>query len=167
MVGRFKEAARDVGLVAGADRQGVSPHDAVTVASIVQREARREQDLAGVAEVVYNRLDGFCRGSGRRLQMDSTVHYAAGDNDSVFTTEEMRAVDSPYNTYLVPGLPPGPIASPGEAALAAALDPADEGSCFFVTVDLDTGETLFADTAAEHKENVARLREFCEDSELC
>jgi UPF0755 protein len=167
MVRRFKEAAGDVGLVKGATARGVSPHDAVTVASLVQREARRDDDFAGVAEVIYNRLDGSCRGTGRRLQLDSTVHFAAGDNDSVFTSEEMRRVDSPYNTYLVPGLPPGPIASPGEAALQAALDPTDEGWCYFVTVDLESGETAFARTPAEHKDNVGRLQDYCADSDLC
>ncbi len=167
MVRRFSEAAGEVGLVKGAAARGVSPHDAVTVASLVQREARRDDDLASVAEVVYNRLDGSCPGTGRRLQLDSTVHFAAGDNDSVFTTDEMRQVDSPYNTYLVPGLPPGPIAAPGEAALRAALDPTDEGWCYFVTVDLDTGETAFARTAAEHRDNVARLQDYCAESDLC
>jgi UPF0755 protein len=167
MVRRFKEAAGDVGLVKGAAAQGVSPHDAVTVASLVQREARRDEDLASVAEVVYNRLDGSCRRTGRLLQLDSTVHFAAGDNDSVFTTDEMRQVDSPYNTYRVPGLPPGPIASPGEAALRAALDPTDEGWCYFVTVDLESGETAFARTPAEHQDNVGRLQDYCADSDLC
>jgi UPF0755 protein len=167
MVRRFEEAAADVGLVRGAAELGLSPHDVVTVASLVQREARREDDLSGVAEVVYNRLDGSCRGTGRLLQLDSTVHFAAGDNDSVFTSEEMRRIDSPYNTYQVPGLPPGPIASPGEAALRAALEPTDEGWCYFVTVDLDSGETAFARTGAEHRDNVGRLQDYCADSDRC
>jgi UPF0755 protein len=167
MVDRFKSAASDLSLVQRAEEAGMTPHDVVTVASIIEREVRREQDLAGVAEVVRNRLAGDCSGTGRLLQMDSTVHFAAGDNDSVFTSDEMRAIDSPYNTYKYPGLPPGPIAAPGEAALEAALNPTDEGWCFFVAVDLETGETAFARTGAEHADNRARLEEFCAGSDLC
>jgi UPF0755 protein len=100
--------------------------------------------------------------------MDSTVHYAVGDNaESVFTTDEQRAIDSPYNTYLNNGLPPGPIASPGEAALAAALSPSTDGNCYFTTVDLESGETKFAVTAADHNANVAELQAYCRESDLC
>jgi UPF0755 protein len=137
------------------------------VASIIEREVRREQDLPGVAEVIDNRLAGRCSETGRLLQMDSTVHYAAGANDSVFTSDEMRAIDSRYNTYKYPGLPPGPISAPGEAALKAALDPTDKGYCFFVAVNLETGETLFARNQAEHARNRAKLDEYCADSDLC
>jgi UPF0755 protein len=90
-----------------------------------------------------------------------------GDTGSVFTTDEDRDVDSPYNTYRVIGLPPGPIGSPGEQAMTSALEPADGDWLYFVTVDLDTGETRFARTAEEHAQNVALLREFCERSDTC
>jgi len=167
MVDRFNAAAADLSLADRAADVGLSPHDVVTVASIIEREVNREQDLAGVAEVIDNRLAGRCAETGRLLQMDSTVHYAAGANDSVFTTDEMRNTDSPYNTYKVPGLPPGPISAPGEAALEAALNPTDKGYCFFVAVNLETGETLFASTQAQHAANVAKLDEYCATSDLC
>jgi UPF0755 protein len=101
------------------------------------------------------------------LQMDSTVAYAVDDYSGVFTSPEARGSDSPYNTYRFAGLPPGPIASFGEAALAAALQPAGTDNCWFVTVDLSTGETEFAVAEADHAANVAQLQAFCRQSDLC
>jgi UPF0755 protein len=118
----------------------------------VQAEARLPEDFAKVARVIYNRLE-----DGQPLQMDSTVAYA-NDVYTVFTSDEQRAVDSPYNTYLYPGLPPGPINSPGSQALEAALNPAEGSWRYFVTVDLETGETKYADTFEEHESNVAELQ---------
>ncbi len=167
MVDRFKAAASKLSLEQRASEVGLSAHDVVTVASIIEREVNREQDLAGVAEVIDNRLAGECSETGRLLQMDSTVHFAAGANDSVYTSDEMRDSDSPYNTYKFPGLPPGPISAPGEAALEAALNPTDQGYCFFVAVNLETGETAFARTESEHRSNVGRLDEYCATTDLC
>jgi UPF0755 protein len=170
MVQRFEQAAQTVNLNRGAAALGMTPREVVTAASIVQREVRREEDMPRVAEVIYNRMSGACQDYGvpqRRLQMDSTVHYAVNDYSSVFTSSEMREIDSPYNTYRVSGLPPGPIASPGEAALRAALNPAHDGSCYFVAVNLDTGETRFAQTAAQHQQNEAVLQQYCRESDLC
>ncbi len=165
MVARFKAAAADMSLEQRAQDVGLSPHDVVTVASIIEREVRREEDLSGAAEVIDNRLAGSCSETGRLLQMDSTVHFAAGANDSVFTSDEMRSIDSPYNTYKTPGLPPGPISAPGEAALEAALNPSDEGYCYFVAINLETGETAFARTGAEHAANTELLREYCREND--
>lgn len=162
MVERFQQAASDLDLVARAEQQGVSPHDAVTVASLIEAEASRPQDLARVGAVIYNRDD-----AGIALQLDSTVHYIAGTSGQVFTTEEERAIDSPYNTYLYPGLPPGAIGAPGEAALEAALEPASGTELYFVTVNPSTGRTLFARTLSQHNANVARLRAFCRSSDAC
>ena len=156
MVARFKEAAAAVGLQQRADALGVTPAEAVVVASLVQAEARRPQDLAKVATVIYNRLE-----IDEPLGLDSTVHYAVESTGEVFTTDEMRAVDSPYNTYTNVGLPPGPINSPGEDALRAALNPAQGDWIYFVTVNLNTGETKFADDAAEHAQNTNELLQWC------
>ncbi|MGH3452955.1 MAG: endolytic transglycosylase MltG, partial [Nocardioidaceae bacterium] len=112
---------------------------------------------------IYNRVV-----AGDLLQLDSTVHYAVdGTTNRVFTSDEQRNIDSPYNTYRFPGLPPGPIDSPGEAALEAALNPTPGDWTFFVTVNLETGETLFATSLAQHNANVAKLQEYCESSDLC
>lgn len=170
MLSRFDEAATTVDLLGGAASLNMTPREVVTVASIVQREVRQAEDMPRVADVIYNRLSGACAANGvpeGRLQMDSTVHYAMNDYSSVYTTSEMRQSDSPYNTYKVKGLPPGPIASPGEAALRAALSPSNEGNCYFVAVNIETGETKFAVTKAEHDANNDELSAYCRESDLC
>lgn len=169
MFARFGSAAETVDLEAGAAARDLTPREAVTLASIIQREVNREEDMAMVAEVTYNRLSGACREHGipqGLLQMDSTVHFAAGENSSVFTSDEMRAIDSPYNTYANSGLPPGPIAAPGEAALEAALEPSEgNGYCWFSAVNLETGETKFGVTEADHAANRAELTEYCRQND--
>jgi UPF0755 protein len=170
MISRFNRAADDLNLIDGAGDVGLSPLQVVSVASIIQREVARDDDMNDVAQVIYNRLSGACRAHGvpeGLLQMDSTVHYAAGDNDSVFTSEEERQVDSPYNTYRNTGIPPGPISAPGEDALSAALNPSEGDYCYFVTVNLETGETKFADTEAAHNANRAELQSYCRESDRC
>lgn len=113
-----------------------------------------------VSAVIMNRLE-----QGMPLQMDSTVHYALQDFAKVTTTAKDREVDSPYNTYLNKGLPPGAISNPGQAALAAASAPADTDALFFVTVDLESGETRFAATLEEHNVNVAVFQQWCQANE--
>ncbi len=142
MVARFRQAAADVDLVAAARAAGRSPYDVVIVASLVEREAKVSADYPKVARVVYNRL-----AHGMRLQFDSTVNYALKANKTSVTDQDLK-VASPYNTYLHAGLPPGPIASPGERALQAALHPASGGWLYFLTVD-KAGHTTFVNTYAE------------------
>jgi UPF0755 protein len=163
MIDEFKQVAADLDLETVAHRSGMRPQDVVTVASLVEAEASRPEDQGKVARVIDNRVQ-----AGDPLQLDSTVHYAIdGTTDGVFTTDQEREVDSPYNTYRVAGLPPGPIDSPGEAALRAALNPTPGEWTYFVTVNLETGETLFATSLAKHNANVARLQEYCASSDLC
>lgn len=161
MVDRFEQAAAKLGLVRGAARIGYTPAEVVTVASLVQAEGRRLPDFPKIAAVVYNRLR-----KDMALRLDSTVKYATGTvgDGEVFTTDKDRRNPSRYNTYRHPGLPPGPIASPGEKALAAALDPAAGKWTYFVTVDLESGRTLFADSYRAHQRNVARLRAYCAEN---
>lgn len=161
MVERFRQAADELGLVAGANELGLTPDEVVTVASLVQAEARREEDFPRVAAVIYNRLE-----QGMPLQLDSTVQYATGGT-GVFTTGAERRSTSAYNTYRVKGLPPGPINAAGELALQAALDPTDADWTYFVTVDLKTGRTEFTDRYRQHLRNVAELRRYCTTSGAC
>ncbi|MFN3867187.1 MAG: endolytic transglycosylase MltG [Demequina sp.] len=142
------------------DRNGVAPADRqeiLTVASIVEREARLDEDRPMVAGVIYNRL-----AIDMRLEMDSTVKYIA-PSPGVFTSADDRAIDDPYNTYMYTGLPPTPIAAGGEAAIQAAVDPALHDFLFFVTVNTLTGETRYAETFAEHQENVLVLQEWARE----
>jgi UPF0755 protein len=129
MVRRFDQAAGDVDLAAGAKALGVSERAVVIVASIIQAESAAPADDTKVARVIYNRL-----AKGMRLQLDSTVNYALDHSKPKLSLDDIK-VKSPYNTYLHDGLPPGPIDSPGEAALRAALHPAAGNWIFFITND--------------------------------
>lgn len=143
---RFEERARALGR---------TPLEAVTIASLVEKETAVAPERALVSAVYHNRLR-----VGMPLQCDPTVIYALrrkglwkGD-----LTREGLAVDDPYNTYANAGLPPGPIASPGAAALEAAVAPADVPYLYFVAVGDGSGEHRFSVTYAEHLANVALFR---------
>ncbi|WP_392541887.1 endolytic transglycosylase MltG [Oryzobacter telluris] len=132
----------------------------LTIASIVEGEVNGDADRAKVARVILNRLEGGPPSYGL-LQMDSTVHFVAQERGRAGTTNAQRDSDSPYNTYKVQGLPPGPIDSPGTKSIEAAANPAKGGWYFFVTVDPSTGETKFAETVAEHDRNVQEFQAWC------
>ena len=123
----------------------------VTVASLVEEEARLDDERAMVAAVIYNRLE-----NGMPLQLDTTLQYALDKYGQRILYED-RDVDSPYNTYRNPGLPPGPISSPGVASLRAALWPANVDYLFFVS-NADGKTHTFSTTQAEHLEAVRRFR---------
>lgn len=138
------------------DEKGVEPKDRVrvlTIASLIEREAALDDDRPLVSSVIHNRLK-----ADMALELDSTVHYFAGHTGSVYTSAEDRKKDNPYNTYKRVGLPPTPIAGASEASIDAALNPASTKFMFFVTINLTTGETAFAETYSEHLRNVDRLR---------
>jgi UPF0755 protein len=110
-----------------ATQRRLSPQQVVTIASLIEREARYDVDRPLVASVIYNRLS-----AGWPLQIDATVLYAKGVWQSTVTTDDRKIV-SPYNTYLHTGLPPGPIANPGIKAIDAALQPASTGYFFYLS----------------------------------
>ena len=123
----------------------------VTLASLVERETPNPDERPVVAGVYTNRLK-----KGMLLQCDPTVIYALEQVDGYkgsLTYKELR-YDSPYNTYIHPGLPPGPIGNPGEASLRAALEPAQTDYLYFVANT--QGGHFFAATLAEHNENVVK-----------
>ena len=132
--------------------------DILNIASIIEAEVVLPEDRGRVARVVQNRLDG-CSGDGA-IGMDSTLAYGLDTPAAEITSAQWDDASLPYNTRRVPGLPPTPINSPGQAAMEAALNPADGNWCYFVTVNLDTGETRFTDDPEEHKENQAAFREW-------
>ena len=139
-------------------RLGVNGEQAqrvMTVASIVEAEGRNPEDGPKIARVIENRL-----AAKTRLQLDSTVSYVTRTR-TVATTDAQRATPSPWNTYLVDGLPPGPIDNPGTAAIQAAVAPAPGPWLYFVAVNPATGETKFATTADEHAGNVAQFQAWC------
>lgn len=156
MVTRFGAAATATDLETAARALGKTPYQVLTVASLVQAEVPDAVDQAKVARVLYNRL-----AKGMPLQLDSTVKYVVGGNGSVFTTTAQRRQPSPYNTYLHAGLPPGPIDSPGQQALMAALHPAPGPWLYYVTVNLATGQTVYSTNLAGHQAAVAQLQTWC------
>ena len=150
MVARQKEVLRRAAAGRESLPLGLSLHQLLILASIVESEAQRPVERARIARVYLNRL-----GSGMKLQADPTVAYGLGLTPrSRLFLKSLRS-DSPYNTYLYPGLPPGPICNPGAAAIEAAMNPAPpEPSLYFVA--RGDGSHLFARTYAEHLENIRR-----------
>src|ERR1700737_4450676 len=122
----FKTHWDDTRKSQAAERK-LNPLQIITIASMIEREARFQDDRPLVASVIYNRL-----ASGWPLQIDATVLYAKGVWQSSVTTDD-RKIASPYNTYLHTGLPPGPIANPGIKAIDAALQPANTGYFFYLS----------------------------------
>jgi UPF0755 protein len=144
--------------VRNLDAEGVAPTDrerVLTVASLIEREAKLDVDRPKIARVIQNRLD-----AGMALELESTLQYIIWAEDAAYPNDAIRPADSSYNTFVVTGLPPGPIGSPGVASINAALHPADGAWLYFVTVNLETGETLYATTLEEHEQNVELLHEW-------
>lgn len=138
--------------------------ETIVVGSLIEREAGSADDSYKVSRVIRNRLDPAQFESGL-LQFDSTVHYGIGDDSTVETSDAERADPAnPYNTYVHPGLPPGPIGNPGDVAIDAALNPADGPWLYFVTVNLETGETVFSATLEEHEVAVQQFLQYLEDN---
>ncbi|HMN29337.1 MAG TPA: endolytic transglycosylase MltG [Caldilineaceae bacterium] len=141
-----------------AGQTSLSLYEVLTVASIVEREAVVAEERPAIAGVYLNRL-----AAGMKLEADPTVQYAMGYQPAsgqwwktpVFL-EEYSAVDSPYNTYLYGGLPPGPICNPGLSSIEAVLQPAKHDYLYFVALPDGSGRHVFATTFEEHSENVRK-----------
>lgn len=128
----------------------LSRHEVITLASIIQREAGSSSEIPLIAGVFHNRLrDNW------RLQADPTVLYALGDPDRLLTRADLK-VDSPYNTYLHKGLPPGPIGNPGMEAILGALRPEETSYYYFVAID--KGKHHFSKTLAEHNRMIRQIK---------
>lgn len=121
-----------------AARRNLTEYDVLIIASMIEREAAVAAERPVIASVIYNRLK-----AGMPLQIDATVQYALGDWRTELTSADLE-VDSPYNTYQVTGLPPGPICNPGEAAIQAAARPATTSYLYYVTKKDGTGEHYFS-----------------------
>jgi UPF0755 protein len=148
MVARMKQELDGLGIAQD------NWHSTLTLASIVQREAKLEADFYKVSRVFANRI-----AIDMKLETDPTISYSYSGKDM---SEVSRAeqIKHGYNTYIIEGLPPGPIASPGAIALEATLNPVDGDWLFFVTINLESGETMFSRTLAEHEGYVVLLRKW-------
>lgn len=148
-------------MLAELDGFGVAPEDrhaVLTKASLIQLEARLAVDFFKVSRVIDNRL-----AIDMPLQFDSTVNYGTGGT-RITTTDEQRADPNPYNTYVYTGLPLGPIGNPGSLAIEAALRPAEGTWLYFVTINPDTGETVFSDTYEQHLVSVRLFQQWCREN---
>jgi len=153
MVDAMTSVTTRMDLASRAPSRSLTPYQALVVASLIEREAKVDADRPLVAQVIYNRL-----GKGQRLQIDATVIYALGQagKKTKVSNADLKA-PGPFNTYEVAGLPPTPIAAPGEAAIRAALDPTPGPFLFYVVIDKD-GRHAFANTAAEHQRNIDKAK---------
>jgi len=145
MVEEFRSVYRE--LEPAARARGLSMLEVVTLASIVEKETGAPQERPLIAAVFLNRLE-----RGMRLETDPTVIYGIPDFDGNLRRIHLEDRSNPYNTYRIKALPPGPIASPGEAALRAILSPADSSFLYFVS--RNDGTHVFSRTYAEHKKAV-------------
>ncbi|MEN0128145.1 MAG: endolytic transglycosylase MltG [Brevundimonas sp.] len=121
-------------------------------ASLVEREAKMDEDRPKIARAIDNRL-----AQGMRLQINAATAYGAGKPGTKLTTADLEDTENPYNVEVHTGLPPTPIASPGEKSIDAVLNPAEGKWLYWVTVNLDTGETLFAETNEQQNVNRQKL----------
>uniref|UniRef100_UPI000A537140 endolytic transglycosylase MltG n=1 Tax=Nocardiopsis trehalosi TaxID=109329 RepID=UPI000A537140 len=150
MVARYDQAAESTDLEARSGEHDLTADEVMAIAAIVQAESGSAEDMPKVSRVVYNRLD-----EGMELGMDSTCFYVIGEYGIALTDDQLaacKAADSDYATYGRTGLPSGPIVSPGEQAIEAALEPADGEWLYFVATDPENGVTEFADTYPEFEQ---------------
>lgn len=129
--------------------KGLSLNELMTIASLIEREVVADSERRMVAGVIYNRL-----AKDMKLEIDATVQYLLDKPKERLLNSDLRSVDSPYNTYLYAGLPPGPIAAPSLSSIEAALDPEASEYLFYVTKKDGSGEHLFAKTYKEHLKNI-------------
>ncbi len=127
------------------DAVGMTTHEILTLASIVEREVRKPSEMKNVADIFLKRLS-----IGMALQADSTVNYVTGGDDPSISLDDTD-LDSPYNTYRNPGLPPGPISNPGMNALTAVIHPATNDYLYFLTDEL--GNVYYGATFDQHIAN--------------
>lgn len=142
-------------------------HRLVTIASILELEARPE-DFAIVAGIIDNRLDADNPETAGLLQIDATVIYGMGVRQLQFTAEDRQDESNEYNTYAHRGLPPGPIGAPSIEALDAAAEPEDSEYYYWITTNIETGETHFSTTYDQHREYQQEYRAYCDDNpDIC
>ncbi len=154
LIETFNQVATNEGIAQSEEKLGLTPYQVIIVASLIEEEAKVPEDRAKIARVIYNRLD-----AGMPLGIDATIVYDTGDNELTVTDLE---TESPYNTRLVVGLPPTPIAAPGAASIRAALNPARGEWLYYVLTSPD-GTHSFSETYEQFLQDKA----VCEDLGLC
>jgi UPF0755 protein len=138
LVAEFEERVATLG-ISRAEQLGITPYEAITIASMIEAETFQDKERPMVAAVIYNRLDQRIA-----LGIDATIHYALGEHKQELTSEDLQ-IDSPYNTREVTGLPPTPIGAPGLESISAALNPADGEWLYYVLADCDGNHAFSVD----------------------
>ena len=151
MVHRFEEVVWKGLFAASPEHDGRSLRDILILASMVEWEAQLDEERPKIAGVLINRLK-----RGQKLECDATVQYALGEGRKSRLMYDDLAIESDYNTYQYPGLPPGPICNPGEASIRAAMDPAEVPYLYYVA--RADGSHVFSNTFAEHQAAIERVR---------
>jgi UPF0755 protein len=149
LVGQFLTVWEEIEPI--ASRQGHSQLEVVTLASIIEKETSKAEERRLISSVFLNRIE-----KGMRLETDPTVIYGIPDFDGNLRRRHLEDGSNPYNTYLIPGLPPGPIASPGREALRAVVEPAESDYIFFVS--RNDGTHVFSETYRQHVNAVNRYQ---------
>ena len=145
MLSNFEQVAVDNKLINKAEQTGFTMDEIITLASIIEKEAKFAEEKKQISSVFHNRLK-----SGMKLQSCATIQYILGKPKEKLEESDLE-IESPYNTYLYKGLPPGPICNPGIDSIIAALEPANEDYLFFVLGD--NGRHIFSKTYEEHLKN--------------
>lgn len=149
----------DVDFKARMEEMGTNLHDIMTIAAMIESEAKWDEDRPYISSVIYNRL---ASSKFPYLQIDATVVYALGEHKAALTDEDLR-IESPYNTYVVKGLPAGPICNPGYESIASALYP--EESDYYYYVATPDGSHIFSKTMAEHQAAIQKAKKLFEEAE--
>ncbi|MBS5150108.1 MAG: endolytic transglycosylase MltG [Butyricicoccus pullicaecorum] len=147
----------DKQIQAGAEELGLSTHEVVIIASLIEREAKESDEFAKISGVIHNRLNN--KEQFPHLQIDAALQYAVGHNNRL--TDADKQLDSPYNLYLHEGLPPGPICNPGYNALYAATHPEEHDYYYYVA--MPDGTHLFAKSNSQHNKNRAKAEKAWEE----
>ena len=139
MVTKFEEVGDSIGLDQSQAKVGLSPYQVITMASMIEREAKLPEDRPKIARVIYNRL-----AADQRLEIDASLEYALGVKGAALTASQLKT-DSPYNLRKVAGLPPTPIGAAGQSSLEAALNPTDGDWLYYVLADANGAHYFTAD----------------------
>jgi UPF0755 protein len=145
MLSNFEQVAVDNKLINKAEQTGFTMDEIITLASIIEKEAQFAEEKRQISSVFHNRLK-----IGMKLQSCATIQYILGKPKEILEESDLE-IESPYNTYLYKGLPPGPICNPGIDSIIAALEPANEDYLYFVLGD--NGRHIFSKTYEEHLKN--------------
>ena len=150
MIKTFKKRVLKVEILKRATELGMTIHETITLASLIEKETGLQSERSLISSVFHNRLK-----KKMLLQTDPTVIYAISNFDGNIRKKDL-SIDSPYNTYMYPGLPPGPIASPGMESIIAALNPAESSYLYFVS--RQDGSHQFSKNLKEHNQAVNRYQ---------